>query len=123
MKAIFELFTVFSLGRIFDLLRSLAKSYLTRSYIALIDTVRGIYLIALLAMACFFLLLSGFIMLHVAIFLYLPWAMSDKLLLLLILSITYILLPLILLLVCTSRKSWLKASGAQKLIDELSEKK
>src|SRR5580698_8795294 len=98
MKFLLEFFMLSSFGRMFELMGQIIKSYCARFYTSFIDSVRNIYVAILLTIACLLLLLMGFLLLHVALFLYLPWEMSDKILLIFVLGMVYLLGSLILVL-------------------------
>lgn len=122
MKLILELLAMFSLRRIFNLLADLLKSSLIRTYINFIDKLRSIYLIGIITTLCLMLFLSGFLILHAAVFLALTWSLSSKITLLFILSGTYIFIPLVIFARLHSRKHWLERSGANKIIDDLNKR-
>jgi hypothetical protein len=123
MKGFIEFIAMFSLGRVIDVLRAIIKNHCLRLYVNLVDSVRSIYFTLIIAIASLLLLLTGFIMLHAALFLFLPWTMSSKIILLLILGSIYFLGPLVLLIFLQSRGRWLKISGVKKIVDDVCDKK
>jgi hypothetical protein len=122
MKSFFEFMALFSLGRIVDLVYSLTKGYFLRAYIRFIDGVRSIYFLVVLTISCLLLLLTGFLLLHAALFLYLPWDTAHKILLMFILGLTYMVIPLCGLCCLQSRERWLNISGTKSMLDDLSSK-
>lgn len=119
MKGIFEFLAMFSLGKLFDLVRDIFKSGVAKIYVDIVEGLRNVYFLLIASIAIVLLVFTGFLMLHAALFLYLPWELCDKLFLMLALGLSYILVPLIAFAVLQSRSRWLKSSGAQKFIDDI----
>lgn len=122
MKSLLELLAMFSLDRIFGLVFDLLKGYVIKVYLQTIDGIRGVFFTLVLALFCLLILLSGFLMLHVALFLSLPWELSNKLILLAILGAIYLIAPILAIKNLLSKERLLKISGAKKAIDDLSSK-
>jgi uncharacterized membrane protein required for colicin V production len=122
MKSLLELLAMFSLDRIFGLMFDLLKGYVIKVYLQTIDGIRGVFFTLVLALFCLLILLSGFLMLHVALFLSLPWELSNKLILLAILGAIYLIAPILAIKNLLSKERLLKISGAKKAIDDLSSK-
>lgn len=117
-----EFLAMLSIGKIFDAVWTIAKSYFITFYIGVVDFARSIYFTLVLTIACLMLLLSGFIMLHVALFLYLPWTLSSKIIGITVLGSIYVIAPLMLLMWIQSRDRWLKMTGAKKMLDDATKK-
>lgn len=82
-------------------------------YVNAVDCSRRIFIAALAGLCLLMLCLSGFVLLHVALFLYLPWTLEDKICLLFGLGLAYFFLPVILFVGLSMRQTWLKATGAK----------
>lgn len=67
------------------------------------------------AMFCFF----GFLIIHIALFIYLPWSLPIKTLCLLGLGLIYFFVPLFFVLRFSSQRIWMKIFEADKLINTL----
>jgi hypothetical protein len=122
MKGFLEFLALFSLGRLFDLAKSIVKNYVVRLYANIIDALRNVYLGILAIIGCLILLFGGFFLLHVTLYLYLPWEESEKITLFFVLGLIYTILPLAVLVLSGSRSLWMKASGAKKLLDDTTKK-
>ncbi|HXW52976.1 MAG TPA: hypothetical protein VEL47_02595 [Myxococcota bacterium] len=122
MKSILDFLTMLSLGRIYQIVAGIIKRYFIASYIDFIDHIRGLYFALIFTSICLMLGLSGFILLHAALFLYLPWTNENKIVLMFILGTIYLIVPAIITGLIHSRKRWLKHSGAQKMLEDLSKK-
>lgn len=122
MKGILEFLAMFSLGRVFDLVRSLIKNYLASIYVDVVDGLRSVYLVLVFTIVALLLFFCGFLLLHIALFLYLPWSLADKIFLVTILGLFYLSLPIVVLSILQSRKRWMKASGAKKILDDITDK-
>ncbi len=122
MKSILEFLTMISLGRIFELVSGVIKRYLVASYIDFIEQLRTIYFIVILTSICLLLLLSGFLIVHAALFMYLSWSNEHKSILMLIMGCCYMIIPLAIVGITHSRNQWMKRSGAKKMLEDLSNK-
>jgi hypothetical protein len=77
--------------------------------------------IALLGLAAFMLLaLSGFVFIHVALFVWLPWSLPVKALVLLILGVVYLGGGLAVVLGLSSDRAWMKFTGVDRILASLS---
>lgn len=106
------------LPRLFDPFIEMIKLEFLKIYVRGIDNVRQIFIVGLLALFGIMLTLVGFTMIHIALFLLMPWSPQTNALILLGLGSVYFLVPLIFILKLASRKAWMKASGAEKLAGE-----
>jgi len=76
--------------------------------------------IGYIAFSCLMLLLvSGFVLFHVALLFLLPWTMGTKAALLLILGGIYFLVALGIILFATSQRTWMKYSKAKEMVDHV----
>jgi len=69
------------------------------------------------------LAVAGFLLIHVGLFLYLPWSVPTKALILVVLGLIYLVVPLIFILRICSRRTWLKLSRADELTASLTGQK
>lgn len=122
MKSILELLAMFSLDRIFGVVFDLIKGYALRLYIDAMDGVRSLVIALILALGFLLVFFCGFLMLHVALFLSLPWSMGAKLILLAILGGLYLIVPVIVICKLQSKEQWLKMTGTKKAIEDISQK-
>ncbi len=106
----------------FELIINLFKSRCLTVYIRIIERLRGFFIRGLTALFCLMLVISGFLIIHVALFFYLPWDLETKALVLLIVGLTYFFVPLTLICWLYSKPQWIKMSGAEEMIENLSKK-
>lgn len=119
----FDILTrLLGLRSIFDEFIKLIKIRFICSYVTIVDTIRGLFLASIVVITCLLLLFTGFILLHVALFLVLPWSISERAVLFSILGSIYILVPAITVLYINRRLQWLKHFGVKELLDRLSSK-
>lgn len=119
---IFEFLAMFSLDRICGLIFDLIKSYALRMYIDVMDGVRSVFSALILALGCLLIFFCGFLMLHVALFLSLPWSLEHKLILLTGLGTVYLTAPIILICRLQSKERWLEMTGVKKSVDDFQKK-
>ncbi len=119
MKSILEFFALFSLERAFGLVRDLVKGHALSIYIKALDGARSVVFTIVLALAFLLIFFCGFLMLHFALFMGLPWATEHRVLLLAILGSIYLLGPIVGINLLLSKKRWLKICGASKTLDDL----
>lgn len=123
MKGILEFFAMFSLGRIFSLLSQICKAYLLRFYVGIVDGIRAVYFILVATILCLLVFFCGFLMLHVALFLYLPWTLSEKIALMTALGVLYTIAPLVLMGFLQSRTRFQRAARVHTLFDNVDNEK
>ena len=76
--------------------------------------------IALLGLTALMLLaLSGFVFIHVALFVWLPWSLPTKALVLLILGVVYLSGGLVVFFGLTSHRAWMKFTGVDCILASL----
>jgi inner membrane protein involved in colicin E2 resistance len=119
----FDILTrLLGLGRIFDELFRLIKIRFICSYVTIVDTIRSLFVASIAVIICLLLLFTGFILLHVALFLMLPWSISERALLFALLGSVYIFVPAVIVIFINRRLQWFKHFGVKELIDRLSSK-
>lgn len=93
------------------------------AYLRLVDGVRkgvlGVVAILLMLM----LLIVGFVAVHVGLFIVLDWEIKTIGIVTLCLGGVYFLVPLIVIMVGTSERTWMKISGGNELVRRVTEPK
>ena len=103
-------------GRLVDAALAIVKAEVAAAYVSCVRNVRRVF-VALLSLACLLLLaLAGFVLIHVAIFVWLPWSLGVKALVLLILGAAYIACGLAAVLSVSSDRTWMKFAGVDKIM-------
>jgi hypothetical protein len=67
-------------------------------------------------------MLAGFVLMHVALFMFLPWSPECKAAVLFILGGVYFLIALLYVLKLCSQKFWMEYSKASDLVKEVTKK-
>jgi hypothetical protein len=86
------------------------------AYLKLIRGTRRMALLMCLLVLCFIVLGCGFLLVPVALCLFMPWAPETKAIVAASVGAAYVIIPLIVVLVLFSEKRWMKASRADKLM-------
>lgn len=103
-------------GRLMDAALTIVKAEAAAAYVSCVLKVRRAF-VALLSLACFLLLaLAGFVLIHVALFAWLPWSLGVKALLLLILGAVYVTCGLVVVLSISSDRTWMKFAGIDRIM-------
>jgi hypothetical protein len=103
------------LGHVQDILQIEAAAV----YVAGVRKVRQAF-IALLGLALVLLLaLSGFVLIHVALFAWLPWSLTAKALVLLVLGIVYLGGGLVVILGIRSDRTWIRFTKVDRILANL----
>lgn len=123
MKFLLELLLLGGLGHVYALISHIVKGRCLALYLRGVDRFRGFFIRGLVAFLCLMLATAGFLIVHVALFFYLSWEVESKALLFLLLGLFYFLVPLAIVCWLYSKQQWMKVSGAQEMIDHLSEPK
>jgi len=111
LSALFRRWT----GRVQDILQIEAAAV----YVAGVRKARQAF-IALLGLALFLLLtLSGFVLIHVALFAWLPWSLPAKALVLLILGVVYLGGGLAVVLGLSSDRTWMRFTKVDRILANL----
>jgi hypothetical protein len=101
---------------------TLMKIQGTKYYVKGVGQARKVFLGYVLLSSLLFLLLSGFILMHVGLFLYLDWPVATRALLLLGLGAAYFVTALGVTLWLVSQKMWMKFTGAGDMVNQLTKK-
>jgi hypothetical protein len=113
-----RLFRVYFEGAI-----SLIKIRAVACYVKAVAEVRKIFIEYVLLRCALLLLLAGFVLMHVGLFIALPCSPEWKGVLLLILGAAYFLIALLGVLKMCSEKFWMRISKATELVKEVTDKK
>jgi hypothetical protein len=106
-------------GRWIDGVLTSLKLEAAAAYVAGVTKVRQAF-IALLGLALSLLLaLSGFVLVHVALFAWLPWSLSVKALVLLVLGMVYLCGGLAVVLGLSSDRTWMKFAKVDRILASL----
>lgn len=120
MKSVFDLLLFAGIERVFTLMFDLVKVEFLTFYVRVIDRGRHVFITGILIILCLMAMLSGFLVLHVALFILLPWSEATKTLLLLVLGLIYFFVPMGLVSWLSSRRRWIEILGAEEQIRSLS---
>ncbi len=96
----------------------LAKIKAVTYYIKAVNGIRMSLIGVILLFVCLFLLMIGFVGLHIALFAYADWQPDTAKLVLLIISAVYFLIGLGALMSVTSERTWMKFSKGDELTEE-----
>ncbi len=66
---------------------------------------------------CSMVLFLGLLLLHVALFICLPWEIKVKLLVMAILGLIYVIAAVVIMVALLSQKRWMRHSGATRAVD------
>jgi hypothetical protein len=80
---------------------------------------RGAFIALLLAILFLLLLMSGFLLIHVALFLWLPWSLKARALALLLLGVVYFIGGLAVVVSISSERAWMRYTGVDRLLARL----
>ncbi len=106
-------------GRVADAALTIAKAEAAAAYVRCVLKVREAF-VALLSLATFLLLaLAGFVLIHVALFAWLPWSMPVKALVLLMLGVVYLGCGLAAAFAISSDRTWMKFAKVDKLLEAI----
>ncbi len=101
-----------------DMVR-LAKIRAITVYVKTVQGARLAFIAGLLLAVCLCVLLTGFLLIHAAVLLYLPWTLQEKALALLVCGTVYLLAAVGVLLALTREKLWMRVSKARDLVDQV----
>jgi hypothetical protein len=110
-------------GRWIDRVLDSLKTEAAAVYVAGVRKARQAF-IALLGLALFLLLaLSGFVLIHVALFAWLPWSLPAKSLVLLVLGMVYLGGGLAVVLGLISDRTWMRFTKVDRILANLPPRK
>ena len=103
-------------GRYINGVMDIVRTQAAAAYVAGVVKLRQAF-IAMLSLALFLLLaLSGFVLIHVALFAWLPWSLPVKALVLLILGAVYLGCGLSVAVWLSSDRTWLKFAKVDRVL-------
>ena len=102
---------------------SLAKIRAVSCYVKAIGAARSVFIAHILLKCLLLLMLAGFVLVHVGLFIALPCCPQYKGILLMILGAAYFLIGLLRVLKMCSQKYWMEFSKASDLVKEVTGKK
>lgn len=106
-------------GRWIDRVLDSLKTEAAAVYVAGVRKARQAF-IALLGLALVLLLtLSGFVLIHVALFVWLPWSLPAKALVLLVLGVIYLASGLAVVLGLSSDRTWMRFAKVDRILANL----
>ncbi|MES2505036.1 MAG: hypothetical protein V4534_09200 [Myxococcota bacterium] len=119
MKAILEFILGSTVAKAGRLLLDLVKVELTTGLVHAVDKARRIVTIGILCIFGTMVMVTGFLLMHVALFFLLPWDAWGNSLFLLILGLVYFGSSVGFILWLHSRRKWLQMTGVEEFIGRL----
>ena len=95
------------------------KLELLYTYEKVVDTFRAIFSLYVLVIFFMMLTLAGFLMVHISLFILLPWSVQTKGFILLGLGLLYFLTAFLWVLKWCSKKTWMQHSGAKSMRESI----
>jgi hypothetical protein len=96
--------------------RDIVRIELAAAYVSCVAKVHRAFVALLYLALCLLLALAGFVLIHVALFAWLPWSLSVKALLLLILGVIYLGCGLAVTFVISSDLAWMKFAKVDEIL-------
>ena len=87
-------------------------------YLNVIKRTRILTMLVCLLVLCVVVLACGFLLIPIALCLFMPWAPETKAIVAASFGAAYIIIPVIVVLVLLSQKRWMKVSHAAQLLKE-----
>jgi len=91
-------------------------------YVAGVRKAREAFIALLLAVLFLLLMMTGFLLMHVALFLWLPWSLPARAIVLLVLGAIYFGGGLAVLSAIASERAWVRFAKVDKLVARLRER-
>lgn len=111
MKFIYEILFATLLGPIIKK----AKLELLAVYLRAVDGAREVFSLGVMALFAVMFIASGFVIVHVALFLLMPWSPETNAYVMLGLGTVYVVVPSFVIIRLCSRRTWLNISGAESM--------
>lgn len=86
------------------------------AYLNLVKGTRRLFILLCLLVFGVVILACGFIMIPIALCLFMPWSQETKAIVAICFGAAYIILPLLLMLILFSERLWMKLSRADELL-------
>jgi hypothetical protein len=119
MKFIFELLLA-ALPSLFNPIIRLVKLEILAVYMRGVDGARRAFILGLCALFLVMLAIASFVLIHVAVFLLIPWSTQTGAFVMLGLGIFYLCLSAIFVVKLCSKRTWMKISGAETFARSIS---
>lgn len=106
-------------GRWIDGVLDYLKTEAAAVYVAGVRKARQAFIVLLGLVVFMLLALSGFVFIHVALFVWLPWSLPTKALVLLILGVVYLGGGLAVILGLSSDRAWMRFTKVDRILASL----
>jgi hypothetical protein len=103
-------------GRWINGVLGIVRTELAAAYVGCVAKVHRAFIALLCLALCLLLALAGFVLIHVALFAWLPWSLPVKALLLLILGVIYLGCGLAVTFVISSDRTWMKFAKVDRIL-------
>jgi hypothetical protein len=87
-------------------------------YLNVIKRTRLLVMLVCVLILCVIVLACGFLLIPIALCLFMPWPAETKALVAAIFGAAYIIVPVVVVMILFSQKRWMKATMADKLLKE-----
>ena len=100
----------------------LLKVEATIVYVNGVKTARRVIILLCLLIFCTIILACGFILIPIALCLYMPWTPETKATVAIIFGAVYVLIPVLVMSGLLSQKRWMKMTGANEMVKKALDK-
>lgn len=114
MKFIFDLISAW-LPSVFGPVVKFIKLEMISVYIKGVDALRRMFILNIIAKFLALFVVAGFVMIHIAVFMLMPWDTKTNSIVLLSLGCFYFIVPTLFIIRICSRRMWLRVSGAEAM--------
>ena len=104
------------IGRWIDGVLGMLKTEAAAVYVAGVRKTRRAFIALLGSFLLLLLMMSGFLLIHVALFMWLPWSLPVKALVLLVLGVAYLGTGLAVVLGLCSDQTWMRFAKVDRII-------
>ena len=111
------------IGRWIDGVLGMLKTEAAAVYVAGVRKTRRAFIALLGSFLLLLLMMSGFLLIHVALFMWLPWSLPVKALVLLVLGVAYLGTGLAVVLWLCSDQNWMRFAKVDRIIAGLPTRK
>jgi len=108
------------IGRWIDGVLGMLKTEAAAVYVAGVRKTRRAFIALLGSFLLLLLMMSGFLLIHVALFMWLPWSLPVKALVLLVLGAAYLGTGLAVVLWLCSDQNWMRFTKVDRILTSLS---
>jgi hypothetical protein len=110
-------------GRWIDRVLDILQTEAAAAYVAGVRKTRQAFIALLGSFLLLLLMMSGFLLIHVALFIWLPWSLPLKALVLLVLGLVYLGIGLAVVLELSSDRTWMKFARVDRILAALPRRK